>query len=106
MTLLRFRYIYFIYRALVPVPCSALYSWTGVHAHCVTVCQRQGSVSVVRKWMNLAGSIQGELPCITQHEEFSAVCLNPGVLRTAVVTMVDVGQDSVTEPLTHRLASV
>ena len=34
--------------------------------------------------MDELGWIQGELPCITQHEEFSAVCLNPGVLRTAV----------------------
>ena len=28
---------------------------TGVHGHCVTLCQRQGTVSVVRKWTNLAG---------------------------------------------------
>ena len=56
--------------------------------------------------MDKLGWIQGEVPCITQHEEFSSICLNPDVLQTAAVTIVDVGQDSVTEPLTHRLASV
>ena len=56
--------------------------------------------------MDELGWIHGELLCIIQHEEFSAVCLNPGVLQTAVVTMVDVGQDSVTEPLTQASISL
>ncbi|XP_062523092.1 uncharacterized protein LOC134197757 [Corticium candelabrum] len=43
------------------------------------------------------------LRCITQHEDFASVCLNGGVLRTAVVAMVDVRQNSITEPLTCRL---
>ena len=57
--------------------------------------------------MDELGWIHGEIPCITQHEEFSAIYLSPGVLQIAVVT-IDVGQDSVAEPepLTHRLESV
>ena len=43
------------------------------------------------------------LRCITQHKNFASACLNGGVLRTAVVAMVDVRQDSITEPLTCRL---
>ena len=42
------------------------------------------------------------LECITQHDGFQSVCLNEGVLRTAVVLMVDVRGDTITEPLTSR----
>ena len=43
------------------------------------------------------------LRCIIQHEDFASVCINGGVPRTAVVEMVDVRQDSITQPLTCRL---
>lgn len=43
------------------------------------------------------------LRCITEQEDFAPVYLNRAVLRTAVVAMADVRQDSITEPLTCRL---
>ena len=50
----------------------------------------------------LAWKLQ-DLLCITQHENFTAVCLNEDVLRTALVSMIDLRRDSITEPLTCRL---
>ena len=46
------------------------------------------------------------LACITEHGNFSSVCLNEDVLRTAVVSMVDVRGDTITEPLTNRPAKL
>ena len=46
------------------------------------------------------------LACITEHGNFSSVCLNEDVLRTAVVSMVDVREDTITEPLTNRPAKL
>ena len=43
-----------------------------------------------------------DLTCITQHENFLAVCLNEDVLRTAVVLMTDWRRDLIREPLTSR----
>ena len=50
----------------------------------------------------LAWKLQ-DLLCIMQHENFTDVCLNEDVLRTAVVSMIDLKRDSITEPLTCRL---
>ena len=37
------------------------------------------------------------------HENSTSVCLNEDVLRTALVSMIDLRRDSITEPLTCRL---
>ena len=50
----------------------------------------------------LAWKLQ-DLLCITQQQNFTAVCLNEDVLRTALVSMIDLRRDSITEPLTCRL---
>ena len=44
-----------------------------------------------------------DLLWITQHENSTSVCLNEDVLRTALVSMIDLRRDSITEPLTCRL---
>ena len=49
----------------------------------------------------LAWKLQ-DLLWITQHENFTAVCLNEDVLRTAV-SMIDLRRDSITEPLSCRI---
>ena len=46
------------------------------------------------------------LQCITDHENFGAVCLNVDVLRTAVVSMNDVRRGDITEPLSNRYEAV
>ena len=43
-----------------------------------------------------------DLICITQHENFLAVCRNEDVLRTAVVLMTDGRRDPIREPITSR----
>ena len=50
----------------------------------------------------LAWKLQ-DLLWIMQHENFTAVCLNEDVLQTALVSMIDLRRDSITEPLTCRL---
>eukprot|EP00118_Oscarella_pearsei_P001924 m.312083 g.312083 ORF g.312083 m.312083 type:complete len:137 (+) comp209694_c0_seq1:266-676(+) len=43
------------------------------------------------------------IECIVEHEDFTIVCLNRAVLRTALIAMSDVAAETISDPLTNRI---
>ena len=75
---------------------------SGVAVERVVSCLPVKNAFVDKEWTNY----RLDVAWFTLHRsarDFASVCLNGGVLRTAVVAMVYVRLDSITEPLTCRL---
>ena len=51
--------------------------------------------------VGVGDKIEG-IPCITQHHDFSMLCLHPAVLRVAIVARNDLRRDNLQEPLSNE----
>ena len=58
----------------------------------ITCCREMESLSTKREGIK----------CVTKHADFGTICLNPAVLRTALVARDDMMRDRLREPIKNE----